>query len=423
MNLADINKRYNIFSEFVPHDGKGFTFSLSDDMIAKGFQATAGSMILEGHRPVYDSTVSVRMRDAGASLIGKTNMHEFGVGVLSVAAKNPFDIERICGSGAACAASLIDDHVALATSGWSGISIPAAFCGVIGLTPTQGRVSRYGQIDNVSSMGPIGIIAPNTKILKKYLPVISGKDVNDPVSCSQPELKLGKSKLKTVAVPKGITDNVSKDVRKAFDDSVEMLKGMSVDITYEDMPHLKYSMAAHYILACVEGSLNFATYCGMRVGQQNGDMSLPFDDYFTSFRTKYFGQEIKKSIISGTYMTLGDNRNELYLRSLGIRQLVLDDHKKILSKYDTILTPSMPFIAPKSGEIEKMGYADKYLSGRFAIPPVFCGLPSISVPCGYSGGMPMGMQFISSHWNEDVLISAAEMWENSFNIKRPEVLL
>jgi len=368
------------------------------------------------------------MYAAGASLIGKTNMDEFASGMFSVNCakipRNPFDAERSCGGpygGAACAASVIKDHAAVTASACGGISIPAAFCGVIGLTPTQGRVSRHGQIDSVSSMGPIGIIASCTKTIKKYLPAISGKDVNDPVSYSHPELELGKKKIRTVAVPKGITDGVNENVRKAFDDAVEVLKSMSIDVGYVDMPFLRYAMPAHYILAVTEVALNLATYCGMRVGQQNGDMSLPFDDYFTSFRTKYFGPEIKKRIIAGTYMTLGKNRETFYLRSLGVRRTVLNGYKDVLSEYDTILTPSVPSIAPKFSDIEMMSSTDAYMTGRFAIPPVFCGLPCVSVPCGMSDGMPIGMQFTSSHWNEDVLLSAAEMCERSFNIKAPEV--
>jgi aspartyl-tRNA(Asn)/glutamyl-tRNA(Gln) amidotransferase subunit A len=430
MKPSEYDGKYRMFSEFTLGDLKGETFSLSDDIVAKGFQATAGSKILEGHRPVYDSAVVTKMRGAGAALIGKTNMDEFGSGMFSMTCekipKNPFDPERSCGGpcgGAACAASLIEDHTAIATSAFGGITVPSSFCGVIGLTPTQGRVSRHGQIDIVSSMGPIGIIASNVKAVKKYLQAISGKDPRDPVSCSQPELIVGKKKLGTVAVPKGITDGVGENVRKAFDDSVEKLKGMSVDVEYTEMPHLKYAMASHYILASVEAALNLATYCGMRVGRQSGDMSMPFDDFFTSFRTKYFGPDVKKMIIAGTYMTLGKNRESLYLRALGVRQLVLDDHKNVLKDFDTILTPSVPFTAPKFAEAERTGYAEKYLTGRFSVPPVFCGLPSVSVPCGHSEGMPIGMQFISSHWNEDVLLSAAEMWEKAFPVRRPEVSL
>jgi aspartyl-tRNA(Asn)/glutamyl-tRNA(Gln) amidotransferase subunit A len=159
----------------------------------------------------------------------------------------------------------------------------------------------------------------------------------------------------------------------------------------------------------------------MRVGQRTGDMSMPFDDYFTSFRTKYFGPETKMRIIAGTYMTLGKNREDLYLRSLGVRRLVLDGFKNVLKKYDAVLTPSMPFAAPRFDEMKEMSSADSYMAGCFAVPPVFCGLPCVSVPCGYPHGMPVGMQFVSDHWNEDVLISAAEMWEKAFKMKVPEV--
>jgi aspartyl-tRNA(Asn)/glutamyl-tRNA(Gln) amidotransferase subunit A len=426
--IRDIDKRYNIFSETAPSsDGEKITFSVSDDIAAKGFQATAGSRILEGYYPVFDATVVSRMKE-DCTLIGKTNMDEFGMGMFSTTGtgtpKNPFDPERSCGGssgGAACAASVIDGHIALGTSAGGSVSAPAAFCGVVGLTPTHGRVSRYGQIDSVSSMGPVGIITSEFDLLKKFLPAISGKDNNDPVTAVQPELKIGRKKLRSVAVPKNITDDVSKGVRKAFEDSLNELKGMSVDVEYVDIPNLKYAMPAHYILSVTEAATNLAKYCGMRCGRQDGDLSLSFNDYFVSFRTKYLGREAKLRTVMGTYMTLGDNRKELYLRALGVRQLVINGYKDVLRTHDAILTPTMPFIAPKFSEIEKMSSADSYMAGSFVVPPVFCGLPSLSVPCGLTDGMPAGMQFVSDHWNEDVLISAAELWGRSFKVQLLEV--
>jgi len=423
-DIRALNEKYNMFSESAA-SCSGNTFSVSDDINAKPFQAAAGSKILEGHRPVFDASVVSRIKDM--MLIGKTNMDEFGLGMFSVTGtgipKNPFDTRRSCGGssgGAACAASLINGHVALGTSAGGSITSPAAFCGVFGLTPTQGRVSRYGQIDSVSSMGPIGILAANSALLKKYLPVISGKDERDPVTTAQPELIVGKKKLRSAAVPKGITDDVSDAVRKIFDDSVKVLKSMSVDIEYVDMPFLRYAMPAHYIISATETATNLAQYCGMRCGRQDGDLSLPFNDYFVSFRTKYLGAEAKIRTIMGTHMTMGENRKTMYLRALGVRKLVTDEFKGVLKGHDTVLTPSMPFIAPKFDEIKKMSSADSYMASRFAAPPVFCGLPCVSVPCGYSDNMPAGMQFVSDHWNEDVLISAAELWEGSFRIKSPE---
>ena len=425
-DVRALNKKYNMFSESVDSCG-GNTFSVSDDITAKPFQATAGSRILEGHYPVFDASVVSRMKNL--TLIGKTNMDEFGLGMFSVTGtgvpKNPFDAGRSCGGscgGAACAASVIDGHVALGTSAGGSISSPAAFCGVFGLTPTQGRVSRHGQIDTVSSMGPIGILAANSASLKKYLPVISGKDKRDPVTSAQPELVIGKKKLRSAAVPKGITDNASAAVRKAFDDSVKTLKGASVDIEYVDMPLLKYAMPAHYVLCATEAATNLAQYCGMRCGRQDGDLSLPFNDYFVSFRTKYLGTEAKIRTVMGTHMITGENRRTMYLRALGVRKLVTDEFKSVLKSHDTVLTPTMPFIAPKFDDVKKMSSADSYTASRFAAPPVFCGFPCVSVPCGYSDGMPIGMQFVSDHWCEDVLISAAETCERAFKIKAPEAL-
>ena len=431
MSPQDINKKYGMFSETAaPSETYGRTFSVSDDIVAKNFQATAGSGILEGYFPVFDSTAVLRMKAQGYTMIGKTNMDEFGFGLFSTTGtgvpKNPFDLERSCGGscgGAACAASLLDDHIALGTSAGGSISSPAAFCGVFGLTPTQGRVSRYGQIDSVSSMGPIGVFASESGRLKDCLTLISGKDDMDPVTTAQPELRIGNKKLGSVAIPNGAADDVSDAVRKAFDDSVSMLKSMSVDVEYVDMPCLRYALPANYILSATEASTNLARYCGMRCGRQDGDLSLPFNDYFVSFRTKYLGTEAKLRTMMGAYMTLGDNRKEKYLRSLGSRKLVIDEYKRILGTHDAVLTPSMPFIAPKFGDVAKMTATERYSAGRFVVPPVFCGLPCLSVPCGYSDCMPIGMQFVSDHWNEDVLLHAAEAWERSFTIRSAEASL
>ncbi|MCL2143365.1 MAG: amidase family protein [Methanomassiliicoccaceae archaeon] len=425
----DADKKYNMFSGTAAAADKKRTFSISDDIVARNFQATAGSRMLEGYFPVFDSAVVSRMT-AENSLIGTTNMDEFGFGMFSVSGtkipKNPFDPERSCGGscgGAACAASVLEDHVALGTSAGGSISSPAAFCGVFGLTPTFGRVSRYGQIDTVSSMGPVGIFASKSELLKKYLPVISGKDERDPTSTAQPELKIGKKKLRSVAVPKGVTDGVSDGVRKAFDDSVNMLKSMSVNVEYVDMPILRHAMPAHYILCATEATTNLAGYCGMRCGQRDGDLSLPFNDYFASFRSKYFGAETKLRIIIGTYATMGENRRTMYLRSLGVRKLAINSYNGIFKDHDAVLTPSMPYAAPKIADAVIMSSVDSYMASRFAAPPAFCGLPSVSVPCGYSDGLPVGMQFTACHWNEDVLLDAADLWERSFIVKAPEVSL
>jgi aspartyl-tRNA(Asn)/glutamyl-tRNA(Gln) amidotransferase subunit A len=270
-------------------------------------------------------------------------------------------------------------------------------------------------------MGPIGIFARKSELIKKFLPVISGKDSNDPVTAAQPEFKIGRKRLRSVVVPKNITDGVSGEVRKAFDDSLNVLKGMSINVELVDIKNLEYAMSAHYVISVTEAATNLAKYCGMRCGRQDGDLSLPFNDYFTSFRTKYLGREAKLRTIMGTYMTLGENRKALYLRALGVRRLIINAYKDVLGTHDAVLTPTMPFIAPKFTEIEKMSSADSYMAGRFVVPSVFCGLPSLSVPYGYSDGMPIGMQFVSDHWDEDVLMSAAELWESSFKIRAQEV--
>lgn len=430
--LKEINSVYGMFHDFGGEwsDDAEFLFSAKDNLTSKEFETCAGSRILEGYRPAFDATAIAKMKEAGGKLVGKTNMDEFGFGTFSANSafevpKNPFDLDRSCGGssgGSACAAAVLDDHVSLGVSTGGSVCCPASFCGTYGIVPTYGRVSRYGLIDYGNSLDKIGLLAMDPAKLTEYLPVIAGKDPKDPTSCVQPELRTGHRKMKSVAVPREAVEGISADVLKAFEGALEELKSMDIDVEYVDMPELKYAMPAYYILATSEASTNLARYCGMRYGQQDGDLSLGFDGYFTSFRTKYFGDEAKRRILLGTYTRMEGFRDRYYAKALQVRLGVIDAYKKQFAAHDAVLTPTMPFVSPKFEDISAMTPVENYKADFLTVPPNLAGTPHLNCPCGYDGnGMPIGMQFVTDHWNEDLLLTMAEEWDGRFDVKHAEV--
>lgn len=427
-DVSAINATYGMFSTFtdkIESDAK-FTFSASDNLTSRNFETSAGSKILRGYRSPFDSTAIKKMKDAGGFLVGKTNMDEFGFGIFSVNSafgipRNPFDIERSCGGssgGSACAAAVLD-HVSLGTS----VMCPASFCGVYGLSPSYGRVSRHGLIDCGSSLDRVGILSFKASALKEYLPIIADKDINDPTSMVQPDLNLGDKKIRAVAVPKQIIDSkeISKSVMEFFKKSIESLKSIGIDVEYVDIPTLKYSVPVYYIISTSEASTDLARYCGMRCGPQDGDYTLKFDDYFTAFRSQYFGDEAKKRILLGTLMRMAGYVDKYYNKALRVRESIIADCKKQFERFDAIITPTMPFISPKFDDISKMSTLDSYKSEFLTATPIVTGMPHLSVTCGYSEGMPIGLMFTSDHWNENILVDMAERWDCSFEVKHAEV--
>ena len=405
-------------------------FSAKDNLTSLDMETCAGSRILQGYVPAFDAAAIERMKAAGGMLVGKTNMDEFGFGTFSANSayeipRNPFDRERSCGGssgGSACAAAVLEDHVSLGVSTGGSICCPASFCGVYGIAPTYGRVSRYGLIDYGNSLDKIGVLSAKASDLRKYITIMAGRDERDPTSCVQPELKSERRRMKSVAVPKDGIQGLSGDVEAAFNDSIETLRSMGIDVEEVDMPSFRYAIPAYYVIATSEASTNLARYVGMRYGVQEGDLSLKFDDYFSSIRSASFGDEAKRRILLGTFTRMVGYRDRYYAKARQVRQLVIDDYKRILQDHDAVLTPTMPYVAPRFDEIERMSALDSYKTDYLTVPPNLAGNPHLSVPCGYDGnGMPIGMQFVGAHWDEDVLFTMAEEWEKAFDMRRPEV--
>ncbi|MBR2255678.1 MAG: aspartyl/glutamyl-tRNA amidotransferase subunit A [Candidatus Methanomethylophilaceae archaeon] len=430
--LRSANARYGMFHAMADTVEGDFQFSAKDNLTSKGMETCAGSRILEGYVPAFDATAISKIKAAGGTLVGKTNMDEFGFGTFSANSgfeipRNPYDTDRACGGssgGSACAAAVFEGHVSLGVSTGGSICCPASFCGVYGIAPTYGRVSRYGLIDYGNSLDKIGPISADAKDLRKFTYMIAGKDPKDPTSCVQPDGFGEDRPVRRVAVPKEGVEGLSQDVADAFEKALSKLDSLGIETETVDMPTLKYAMPAYYVLATSEASTNLARYVGMRYGRQDGDLSLKFDDYFSDVRSRCFGDEAKRRILLGTYTRMAGFRDRYYAKALQVRQAIIADYKRVFSDFDAVLAPTMPFVAPKFEDISKMSALDSYKADYLTVPANIAGTPHMSVPCGYDpDGMPIGMQFVTDHWNENLLFSTAELWQENFTARRPEVVM
>ncbi|WP_400208326.1 amidase family protein [Candidatus Methanomassiliicoccus intestinalis] len=436
MKLAEyltIADRHEVFAERlaeVATDDYRFHFSAKDNLCSTEFQARAGSKILDGYRPPFDATAVKKMRDEGGLLIGKTNMDEFGFGTFSVNSaygvpKNPFDPERSCGGssgGAAAAACLLPGHVALGVSTGGSIACPASFCGVVGFTPTYGRVSRYGLIDYGNSLDKVGILSRTAADVRQFLPAISGKDERDPTSCAQPALDMS-GKVAEVAVPAELTQNLSPEVEKCFNEALQKLADLGIKVRRLSMPSLKYAISAYYILATSEASTNLARYCGMRFGVRNEDFDKSFNEFFAKTRSADFGEEAKRRVLLGTFSRMVGFRNKYYMKALQVRQLIISEYNKIFAECDAVVSPTMPFLPKRFDEIAAMAPLEIYQADFLTVPPNLTGMPHVSVPCGYHQGLPIGLQAVAAQWQEGKLVEFAENWEANSEYIFPEVSL
>ncbi len=430
--LRTLDERYQMFTDRLEDplafEGGQFHFSAKDNLCARDFQARAGSLILKGYRPPFDATPVKRLRESGGLLLGKTNMDEFGFGSFSTNSaygvpRNPFDVERCCGGssgGAAAAASLIEDHVALGVSTGGSISCPSSFCGVVGLTPTYGRVSRWGLIDYGNSLDKVGLISRTVRDIERFLPVIAGPDPRDPTSQAQPALDL-KGEVRTVGVPTEARNGLSPEVAHAFDAALERLQGMGVKVQEVHMPSLRFAISTYYILATSEASTNLARYCGMRFGAMNEEYDQSFNDFFAQTRSSDLGTEAKRRILLGTFSRMVGFRNKYYVKALQVRHQIINDYRKVMEDCDVVLTPTMPFVAPRFDEISRMKPLEMYQADFLTCPPNLTGMPHLSMPCGYSNGLPIGMQAVAPHWSEGTLLHLARAWEGAFQYRAPEV--
>lgn len=414
----------------------GIPIALKDILCTKGVTTTCGSKILHNFVPPYDATVVEKLRDAGAVFIGKANMDEFAMGSSTETSyfgptRNPWDLERIPGgsSGGSATSVAADECIASIGSDTGGsIRQPAALCGVVGLKPTYGRVSRFGLIAFASSLDQIGPFTKDVEDCAIMMNVLAGYDPHESTSvpAEVPDYRqfIGRDiKGWKVGIPKeyfieGIDPEVDASIKKVIK-VVEACGGQCVDIS---LPHTEYCLAVYYIIAPAEASSNLARYDGVRYGHRASDVKDLLDMYKKT-RLEGFGTEVKRRIMIGTYALSAGYYDAYYKKASQVRALIKRDFDEAFKKCDVILTPTTPTPAFKIGE-KTDSPLQMYLSDIFTISTNLAGIPGISVPCGFTAaGLPLGVQFLAGHFEEGKLIQIASAYEKKANIekRRPQL--
>ena len=414
----------------------GVPIAIKDNICTNGIKTTCSSKMLENFVPFYDATVIEKLENAGAIIIGKTNMDEFAMGSSTENSaikktKNPWDLERVPGgsSGGSAAAVACDiAPCALGTDTGGSIRQPASFCNVVGLKPTYGLVSRYGVVAYASSLDQVGPLTKSVEDAAILLNVIAGKDEKDTTSADIPKKDYLKSikddiKGKKIGVPtEFISDGINEDVKKAYEENLNTLKELGAEIIEIKLDYAKYSLPTYYIIATAEASSNLGRYDGIRYGHRAKDFSS-LDELYVKSRTEGFGDEVKRRIMLGTYVLSSGYYDAYYKRGQKVRTLIIDDFKKAFEKCDVIAIPTTPNTSFKFGE-KTSNPLEMYLEDIYTVPVNIAGLPGISVPGGFDkNGMPIGMQFISKAFDEEDLLQVAYTFEKNtgFNMKKPNV--
>ena len=407
----------------------GIPFVVKDAICTEGTITSAGSKIIENYEPAFDATVVKRLKEAGATFYGKTNQDEFGFGTFSTncafeTPKNPHDPERVVGGssgGAGAIVAAMDQPViSIGESTGGSITNPAAYNGVVGITPTYGRVSRHGLVDYANSLDKIGVLTKTVFGAAKGLEVIAGHDENDQttVEGAVPAFSENleeKDDLK-VGVPKQYLElkGMEEGVRQNFEDSIEELEEKGATVEEVDMPllHKDVAVPAYYVLAMAEASTNLAKFSGIRYGMEfDPEDYSDFNEYFSEVRTEGFGEEVKRRVLLGTYTRQAGYRDQYYLKAAKVRQKIIDQFKEAFGEYDVLISPSMPNIAPKIEEAENMAPEEVYAMDTLTVGPNLAGMPMISVPNGKSEGMPTGLHIIGDHFEEQTILNAAKTYQ------------
>jgi aspartyl-tRNA(Asn)/glutamyl-tRNA(Gln) amidotransferase subunit A len=405
-------------------------------MCTDGIKTTCASKILGNFKPPYDATVVQKLKQAGYVLCGKPNMDEFAMGSSTensgfFVTKNPWDLGRIPGgsSGGSAAAVAADECIGSLGSDTGGsIRQPAACCGVVGLKPTYGRVSRYGLVAFASSLDQIGPITKDVMDTAVLMNIISGHDPKDSTSANiaAPDftraLKKDVKGMKIGMPREYFIEGMDREVEKAVKDAVKSLEGLGATVVEVSLPHTSYAVATYYILATSEASSNLARYDGVKYGFRAQGAKDLLDTYLQT-RSQGFGSEVKRRIMLGTYALSAGYYEAYYKKGQQVRTLIKRDFDEAFKTVDVIATPTAPTAAFKIGE-KSADPLQMYLSDIFTISVNLAGIPGISIPCGFtSGNLPVGLQLLGRHFDEESIIRAAYAYEQAteWHRRRPKL--
>lgn len=414
----------------------GVPIAIKDNICTNGIKTTCASKMLENFIPIYDATVVEKLKEAGAIIIGKTNMDEFAMGSSTESSyikktKNPWDLEKVPGGSSGGSAATVSGDMAFSALGsdtGGSIRQPASYCSVVGLKPTYGLISRFGLIAYASSLDQIGPFTKNVEDSALMLNVIAGYDKKDTTSANIDKKDYTKSLINSVkgvkiGVPHDfVSEGLNEDVKTSYDNAINILKNAGAEIIDIDLEYAKYSLATYYIIATAEASSNLGRYDGIRYGYRAKDFE-DLDDLYNKSRTEGFGEEVKKRIMLGTFVLSSGYYDAYYKRAQQVRTLIIENFKKAFDKCDSIIIPTAPNTAFKFGS-KTENPLEMYLEDIFTVPVNIAGLPAISVPGGFDkDNMPIGIQFIANSFDEEKLLQIAYTFEQNtdYHTKKPNI--
>ena len=414
---------------------RGLAIAVKDNICTKGLQTTCGSRILHNYRAQYDATAIQRLNEAGAIVVGKTNMDEFAMGSSNESsafgpAKNPWDTTRVPGGssgGSAVAVASGVVRIALGSETGGSVRQPASLCGIVGLKPTYGRISRFGLVAFASSLDNIGIFGQTVQDTAAVLGVIAGRDEMDSTSAEVPVPDYTGTldndiRGKKIGVPRELFgEGLQDEVRDAVERSIDNFRTLGAEMIDVELPYAKFGIAVYYIIATAEASSNLARYDGVRYGFRAEESTALRQMYFKT-REEGFGAEVKRRIMLGTYVLSSGYYDAYYSKAQKVRALVKRDYEKAFAQCDAILTPTSPSVAFKIGEKSEDPLA-MYLNDVYTVSANLAGAPAISIPCGLSSdGLPIGTQLIGNFWSEGLLLNLASRYESEFPLNaRPRI--
>jgi aspartyl-tRNA(Asn)/glutamyl-tRNA(Gln) amidotransferase subunit A len=404
----------------------GLPAGLKDNIVTAGLTTTCASKFLANYEPIYDATVVKKLRDAQAVTIGKLNMDEFAMGGSGENSafkptRNPWSLDRVPGgssSGSAAAVAAGEVYFALGSDTGGSIRQPASYCGIVGMKPTYGLVSRFGLVAFASSLDQIGPLTKNVEDCAYVLQSIVGHDPLDSTSLNVPDIPdylsalTGDIRGLRIALPKEYMGaGIDPQVKERVQEAIRVLEGLGAIVEEVSLPHSEYAVAAYYLLASSEASSNLARYDGVRYGVRTDNADNLLDMYRFS-RSEGFGPEVKRRIMLGTYALSSGYYDAYYLKAQKVRTLIKRDFDNVFASFDVVVGPTAPTPAFKLGEQVGDPLA-MYLNDILTIPVNLAGIPAISVPCGFAGGLPVGLQIIGKALDESTVLRVAHAFERA----------
>ncbi|WP_028550044.1 Asp-tRNA(Asn)/Glu-tRNA(Gln) amidotransferase subunit GatA [Paenibacillus sp. UNC451MF] len=403
----------------------GLPIGIKDNIVTDGVTTTCASQFLRNFHPVYDATVVRKLKEAQAVSIGKLNMDEFAMGGSNEnssfhATFNPWNLEHVPGGssgGSAAAVAAGEVYFSLGSDTGGSIRQPAAYCGIVGLKPTYGLVSRFGLVAFASSLDQIGPLSKNVEDSAYLLQAIAGHDSQDSTSANVDipdylSALTGDVKGLRIAVPKEyMGEGIDPKVREAIVNALKVLEGLGAIVEEVSLPHTEYAVAAYYLLASSEASSNLARFDGVRYGVRAENPKNLLDLYHKS-RSEGFGSEVKRRIMLGTYALSSGYYDAYYLKAQKVRTLIKQDFDQVFENYDVVIGPTAPTTAFKVGS-QVHDPMTMYLNDIMTIPVNLAGIPAISVPCGLADGMPVGLQIIGKALDESTILRVAHAYEQN----------